>query len=227
MNVLILAAGEGQRLAREIHAPNLKFSKPLLLINGETIIERQIRILKTLGLNNITVVLSSNSSYKRLTKEIEDHLKSKEVKFFYIEHPFDGTEKCWTLFNCKDLFGETLILLGDVIFTEETLMEILNKSFEDILFIGNLHGPTEWSKRKEIWAILIKVNGAEILRKVPNPMIVKETREKEWYWEKSKFWSLFYHLGEKIKIYCPSNFIIDVDYLDDLKMAEEFLRRKD
>lgn len=70
MNFGILAAGEGSRLAGE----GVRASKPLVLLDGMTMIERLIRILERHGADSISVVVNEK------TPEVESFLRKLRLR---------------------------------------------------------------------------------------------------------------------------------------------------
>ena len=52
MKVIIIAAGTGARLGKEVS----KLPKSLLEVNGQTILSRQISILKKIGIEEVVVI---------------------------------------------------------------------------------------------------------------------------------------------------------------------------
>ena len=138
-NAVILTAGLGERIASGLKEDGGYYPKSLLMINGESILHRQIRLLKTKEIHDITIVVSAHPLYSKLTEEIKRNVED-DIRILEISFPFEKVEKCWTLFHSKDYFRDhTIILLGDVIFDEETLDEIFSEPFEDILFLSLIH----------------------------------------------------------------------------------------
>ena len=61
MDYAIIAAGNGSRLRQE----GLTKSKPLVMVNGETLIERLIRIFTNNGASLITVIINEQCNEVR------------------------------------------------------------------------------------------------------------------------------------------------------------------
>ena len=66
MNVIFIAAGSGSRLGNL----TTNLPKPLVPVNGKSIIERQVSLFQKNGIENITVVVGPNKDKFRL-KNIE------------------------------------------------------------------------------------------------------------------------------------------------------------
>lgn len=114
MRVIILAAGYGSRmypLAQDM-------PKCLLPILKETILGRQLRILKECGLSNITVVAGFHK--EKIIEQV-----GFEVAIRYNPH-YEITGNLFTLWTVRDLLdGDTIIMNADVIFTERAVQRLL------------------------------------------------------------------------------------------------------
>src|SRR5690242_1906377 len=122
MKALILAAGRGTRIRSAI-GPH---PKCLISFGGQSIIERQIEGLLSVGIRDIGVVVG----YKKL--EIIAHLKSRirnsraRIRFF--ENPqFDSTNNIYSLWRAKEwVMGESSVCLNaDVVFDPAMLAPLL------------------------------------------------------------------------------------------------------
>lgn len=104
MNAIILAAGFGHRLRPLTD----KIPKPLIRVDNEAIIERQIRFLKDASVESIYIV----TGYKH------EHFKYLEKKYkdiYLLFNPdYQITNNIYSLYMCKDLLNDTWILEGDV-----------------------------------------------------------------------------------------------------------------
>ncbi len=74
MNYAIIAAGEGSRLHNEgFHKP-----KPMVTVNGETLIERLIRIFKHNNATSITIIINEQSQeLKKLLESLDINIPTK------------------------------------------------------------------------------------------------------------------------------------------------------
>lgn len=117
MNALILAAGEGTR-----HPMNLK---QLLMIKKETIIGRIIRQCRNRDCEPWIV------THKREIGKIAKHLK---INIFY---PYERRWIVETLYSTRTMWeGKTIVLLGDVIYSKET-MDLIFNSINRFCWFGN------------------------------------------------------------------------------------------
>ena len=127
MRAIILAAGYGLRLNQ--HTKDIP--KALLDLNGKSILERQISLLREYGVNEIFVV----TGYKRekyVLKDIE-----------YIFNPrYSETEQLASMMVARTkIFDDVLVIFGDILFDSQILQQIL-ASNDDIAMAIDLN----WEK---------------------------------------------------------------------------------
>ena len=127
MRAIILAAGSGLRLGQ--HTKDIP--KALLDLNGKSILERQISLLREYGVNEIFVV----TGYKRekyVLKDIE-----------YIFNPrYSETEQLASMMVARSkIFDDILVIFGDILFDSQILQQIL-ASNDDIAMAIDLN----WEK---------------------------------------------------------------------------------
>ena len=127
MRAIILAAGCGLRLNQ--HTKDIP--KALLDLNGKSILERQISLLREYGVNEIFVV----TGYKRekyVLKDIE-----------YIFNPrYSETEQLASMMVARTkIFDDVLVIFGDILFDSQILQQIL-ASNDDIAMAIDLN----WEK---------------------------------------------------------------------------------
>ena len=127
MRAIILAAGCGIRLNQ--HTKDVP--KALLDLNGKSILERQISLLREYGVNEIFVV----TGYKRekyVLKDIE-----------YIFNPrYSETEQLASMMVARTkIFDDVLVIFGDILFDSQILQQIL-ASNDDIAMAIDLN----WEK---------------------------------------------------------------------------------
>ena len=127
MRAIILAAGSGLRLNQ--HTKDIP--KALLDLNGKSILERQISLLREYGINEIFVV----TGYKRekyVLKDIE-----------YIFNPrYSETEQLASMMVARTkIFDDVLVIFGDILFDSQILQQIL-ASNDDIAIAIDLN----WEK---------------------------------------------------------------------------------
>jgi len=130
MNAIILAAGSGIRLGE--HTQDIP--KTLVDINGKSILERQISLLRKHKVKEIFVV----TGYKK-----EKYIL-KDVEYFF-NHKYSETEQLTSMMVARrKIFGDVLIIFGDIIFDSAILKQVL-ASNDDITIPIDL----DWEKSYE------------------------------------------------------------------------------
>ena len=129
MKAIIISAGSAKRLEPDTK----KLPKGLLNINGKTIIERQIEILRDNGINDIIIITGPHKNFG-----IQDvsYINDKE----HLNHDVLGS-----LMVARDsIKGEIITSYSDIIFDEKILDQILN-------FKGDIGIPIDldWEKHYE------------------------------------------------------------------------------
>ena len=152
MRAVILAAGYGLRLNQ--HTKDIP--KALLDLNGKSILERQISLLREHGVNEIFVV----TGYKR-KKYV---LKNVE----YIFNPrYSETEQLASMMVARTkIFDDVLVIFGDIFFDHKTLQQILD-SKDDIAIAIDLDWEKSYNERTDnpkSLADKVLINQTKILR---------------------------------------------------------------
>ena len=113
MKAIILAAGYGSRL----YPLTRDTPKCLLTIGGETILERQLRILRNCGVEDITVVAGFH--HEKILKY------GREVSVVY--NPlYEVSSGLFSLWTARDVLNDdSIIMCSDVIFTEEPIKALV------------------------------------------------------------------------------------------------------
>ena len=127
MRVIILAAGAGLRLGQ--HTKDVP--KALLDLNGKSVLERQISLLRQHGINEIFVVTGYQRE-KHTLKDIE-----------YIFNPrYAETEQLASMMVARTkISDDVLVIFGDIVFDGQILQQIL-ASNDDIAMAIDLN----WEK---------------------------------------------------------------------------------
>ena len=152
MRAIILAAGSGLRLGQ--HTKDVP--KALLDLNGKSILERQISLLREHGVNEIFVVIG----YKR-----EKHIL-KDIE--YIFNPrYSETEQLASMMVARTkIFDDVLVIFGDIIFDSQILQQIL-ASNDDIAIAIDLDWKKSYNERPDnpkSLADKVLINQKKILR---------------------------------------------------------------
>ena len=116
MKAIFIAAGEGSRMG------NLTKNnpKPLIEINGKSILERQICLLQKFGINEIIVIRGPHPNRFKFNVEYINDVK------------FNEHDQLGSLILAKEkIQNDVLIIFADILFDESILAKIL-ESKEDI-----------------------------------------------------------------------------------------------
>ena len=130
MKAIFIAAGEGSRLG------NLTkdLPKPLVDVNGKSIIERQISLLRKNNVNDIVVV----TGYKK------EKFTFKNIE--YVHNPnFREQEQTGSLMAARSkIVGDVLIMFGDILFEEIILQQMLDSKGDIVIAVDK-----NWEKSYE------------------------------------------------------------------------------
>ena len=130
MKAIFIAAGEGSRLG------NLTkdLPKPLVDVNGKSILERQISLLRKNNVNDI-VVTTGYKKEKFTFKNIE-----------YVHNPnFREQEQTGSLMTARSkIVGDVLIMFGDILFEEIILQQMLDSKGDIVIAVDK-----DWEKSYE------------------------------------------------------------------------------
>ena len=131
MKVIIIAAGQGSRLGKLTK----NIPKPLLDINGKSILERQIELFHKFGIKNIVIVRGPNKEKFHLdgVRYIED------TNYLY------GEQTSSLMFARNEIEGDVIISFGDIVFDGLILQQLLESNGELILSTDK-----NWQKSYEI-----------------------------------------------------------------------------
>tara|TARA_Y100000031_G_scaffold156418_1_gene210883 strand:- start:56 stop:817 length:762 start_codon:yes stop_codon:yes gene_type:complete len=130
--IIILAAGTGSRMG------NFTKKKPkcLLEINNESILSRQIRVIKKCNINKIFIV----GGY------LVSLLKKFKLKII-TNNDYRASNMVWSLFKAKKyLNSKTIISYGDIIYHRKILKK-LTKNKSDIAIAVDQNYKKYWKKR--------------------------------------------------------------------------------
>jgi choline kinase len=134
MKAIILAAGMGKRLGK--YTENLP--KGMLRFNGKTLIERQLGVLRSAGINDISIVRGY----------MPEKINFPGVKY-YTNEDFASTNMVETLFRAeKEMDEDFLILYSDIIY-ENKVIEAAISSAADIGVVADLDYWDYWSARMD------------------------------------------------------------------------------
>lgn len=132
--VILLVAGEGKRL----RPYTLDRPKCMVEIGGISLINRQLSVLKSEGLDNIVMI----GGYK------SDALRMKHIKL-KINPRYYETNMVWTLFCAEnEMNDEVVISYGDIVYSKRILQNLLN-STADIAVVIDKNWKNYWQARSD------------------------------------------------------------------------------
>ena len=112
MKAIFIAAGKGSRLGSLTN----NLPKPLVDVNGKSIIERQINLLSKKNINDIVIV----TGYKK------EKFTFKNIEYVFNPN-FLTDEQAGSLMRAREKFsGDVLIMFCDILFDEQILEQVLN-----------------------------------------------------------------------------------------------------
>ena len=112
MRAILIAAGSGIRLGNI--TKNLP--KPLVDINGKSIIEREITLLKKNGINDIVIIIGPH----------KEKFLFKNCKYVF-DSFYDNHDQLGSLMAAKaKIKGDLIIFFADILFDNSILQQILN-----------------------------------------------------------------------------------------------------
>jgi L-glutamine-phosphate cytidylyltransferase len=134
IKVILLVAGEGKRL----RPYTLDRPKCMVEIDGISLIDRQLAVLKSEGLDNIVMI----GGYKSEMLE-RDGIKLRNNPRYF------ETNMVWTLFCAEDeLDGSVIVSYGDIVYSREILKALL-ESKADIAVTIDKEWEGYWRARNE------------------------------------------------------------------------------
>jgi L-glutamine-phosphate cytidylyltransferase len=236
IRVLILAAGKGTRLLP------ITAEKPkcLIEVGGKAILDRQLKVLKSLGIFEIAIM----TGYK--SEKITDHLKGEKITFIHSDE-YEETNNAYSLWLARDWLtghdGENIVINSDLIFYDD-LIETLLKSESEISIVVDRNveeGSDQVKARMEGDQILetrkdlpYEISSAELIGPVKFNQSgtikfldfiggnIESGHRNNWF---------FYELGkyglndEFNGIHNPGCVWAEVDNQEDLEIAEEILKK--
>ncbi|MDC0239194.1 phosphocholine cytidylyltransferase family protein [Candidatus Thioglobus sp.] len=134
IKAVLLVAGEGKRL----RPYTLDRPKCMVEIGGVSLIDRQLSILKSEGVDDIVMI----GGYKA------EMLKREGIRL-KVNPRFYETNMVWTLFSAEEeLEGDLIISYGDIVYSQTILKALLN-SDADIAVTIDKEWESYWRERNE------------------------------------------------------------------------------
>ena len=234
MNFAVISAGVGERLKKE----GLETPKPLIKINGQTLIERLLKTAEYVKADTFIIILNSR------LKETADVLHHKE-------YPFDVNV------IVEDTAGsmESLNELKPFLLNEPTLLTTIDTIFDPVEFKSfvdyadnelqedGLWGLTSYVEDEKPLYVKIKP-GENVITEFSDEKIDHEYVTGGIYYFKPEILNVLdvcmqknlkrmrdfqreiISQGYKVRAY-RFNKIIDIDHISDIKIAEKFTKKHD
>lgn len=132
MKAIILAAGIGSRLKK--YTKDLP--KGMLEVLNKSLIEHQIEIYRSLGINDISIITGFKS----------ETIKFNGIRYFHNKN-YKTTNMIETLMVAREIFDEDIIIsYSDILFTKE-LMQSLISNKNEIVITADSHWKKYWNFR--------------------------------------------------------------------------------
>tara|TARA_B100000029_G_scaffold378776_1_gene373567 strand:- start:72 stop:815 length:744 start_codon:yes stop_codon:yes gene_type:complete len=134
LNAIIIAAGSGKRISKEI----INTPKSLIRVNKKSIIEHQIDVLKKINVEKIIVITGPNS----------EKFDLKQVQYVRDDN-FEQHDILGSLFEAKEhIKNDILILYSDIIFELKIIEEVIH-SHSDIVIAVDMNWEEKYQDRTE------------------------------------------------------------------------------
>ena len=133
MRIIVFAAGTGRRLRNEIAAP-----KCLIEINGETLLARYVKIFHHLNLTDINLVVGyKQGMIKEYLNSLLKDWTDKGIRMIYNTNFTEGS--ILSLYEAREaLFGDVLLIDGDMIFEPAMIEKIIVSRKKDFFLIDRI-----------------------------------------------------------------------------------------
>ncbi|MCL2745949.1 MAG: NTP transferase domain-containing protein [Coriobacteriia bacterium] len=124
MQVVIFNSGLGKRMGEATKATH-KAMVPLVGHGGETIFERQIRLLVEAGLKDFVI---TTGPFKDQIESVFDKPEYKNLKVAFVENPlYATTNYIYSFYLARDYINDdALVLHGDLVFNRDFLQKMLD-----------------------------------------------------------------------------------------------------
>ena len=185
MKLIILAAGKGSRIFKDINK-----NKCLVKIKKQTIIEKIINDALSYGIKNIQVVFGYRSSF--VIREIK---KYKEVSFVF-NKKYNSTDMVYSsMLALKKTNTDAMICYSDIIFNKSIFKKLIGLNYKNITIPYITNWKNVWKKRnKNIFedAETFKIKGKKLVE-IGNKITTQNLKSV-----KGQFMGIIYLPKEKI-----------------------------
>lgn len=237
MKAIILNSGIGKRMTPFTDKNPKCFAK----VNGETLLERQIRTLKECNINDFIITTGPfESKIKNFIRKI-----FPKIRVDYIKNPiYESTNYIYSIFLAKGVIDDDIILLhGDMIFEKKLFGKLIDYKYQDCVLVNNAIDLPEKDfkgriQKGTIMEIGVKVFGKNAFFLAPVYKLSKKSF-KIWMDKIEEFVNngraneyaenAFNEISSKIKLYplyYQKEACMEIDNFDDLKLAQKLFKNK-
>ena len=134
MKAILLAAGEGSRMGKLTQ----NIPKPLVKVNGKSIIERQLSILKQNKILDVIIITGPHN----------EKFNFEKIRYIRDENFLEHDQLGSLMSAKKEIDGDVIILFADIIFEDIILSKIL-ESKSDISIAVDMNWASSYSSRTD------------------------------------------------------------------------------
>lgn len=132
MKALIFNSGIGKRMGELTkHSPKCMVK----LKNGETIFERQLRLLNDVGIKDVII---TTGPYEEQLKEVASKKAYQDMHFTFVHNDkYDQTNYIYSFYLAKEFLDDDFLMLhGDLVFNKKLLLAIVNDPHQSTCLIN-------------------------------------------------------------------------------------------
>ena len=132
MKALIFNSGIGKRMGELTkHSPKCMVK----LKNGETIFERQLRLLNDVGIKDVVI---TTGPYEEQLKEVASKKAYQNMHFTFVHNDkYDQTNYIYSFYLAKEFLDDDFLMLhGDLVFNKKLLLAIINDPHQSTCLIN-------------------------------------------------------------------------------------------
>ncbi len=237
MKAIILNSGIGKRLKPFTN----ENPKCLVKINGDTILEHEIKNLLDYGIKDI--IITTGLFEEKIKGAVKSRFPELNVDYVKNDKP-ESTNYIYSLWLLRDLLDEDVILMhGDMVFEKQLLGRLISSKYSSSVLVNSkIEVPEKDFKARVkddyINEIGINVFGKDAFFMAPVYKLSKNDF-KLWMGEISKFIernevtvyaeNAFNNISNQIKlhpIYYSNEFCMEIDNPEDLNSARKFFKKK-
>ena len=155
MKAIIFNSGYGKRMG-EFTKTHHKSQAPLK--NGETIFERQLRLLSECG---VTEFIITTGPFKEQLESCAAKPQFSSLNFTFVENPiFDKTNYIYSMYLAKEYLNDDVLLMhGDLVFDKKLLEDVIKSEEKNLGMVNKSKAlPEKDFKARVIDDIIVEVS---------------------------------------------------------------------